>query len=171
MQPFTRSPGRVPGRIGYLRYTHFVLSGIFVFLLWYFVGPWIGEDNTLVALLWVLGGNILYYALAIGMAYKYRDNRAFCKILCPITALLKTTSRFSLIKVKADYEKCTDCGACEKACPMDIKIRDYIKDGKRVTSTECILCQTCVNSCPQKVLSLAIGLDIGGNELLRSRTV
>lgn len=167
--PFTRSPGRVPGRLGYLRYTHFVLSGIVVAALWYFIGPWIGQDNSITALLWVVGGNTFYYVAAIGLAYKYRDNRAFCKVLCPISAILKTTSRFSLIKVKADAERCTDCGACEKACPMDIKIRDYIHEGKRVTSTECILCQTCINSCPHHVLSLSVGLDFRGPEHLRYR--
>ncbi|MFW9919350.1 MAG: 4Fe-4S binding protein [Candidatus Thorarchaeota archaeon] len=167
--PFTRSPGRVPGKIGYLRYTHFALSGIMVFFLWVLIGPWVGQDNSIVALLWVISGNIFYYAAAIGLAYKYKDNRAFCKVLCPITTLLKITSRFSLIKVEGQAERCTECGACEKVCPMDIKIREYLSKGKRVTSTECILCQTCINSCPKKALGLSIGFDIGWKELLRVR--
>jgi polyferredoxin len=138
-----------------------------VYTLLLLFGPWIGLDNTPITLVWIIAGNLLYYAAAIGMAYRYKDNRAFCKYLCPITTLLKASSRFSIIKVKGDAEKCTNCRACERACPMDILIPDYIRDGKRVLSTECTLCQICINTCPHNVLSLSAGLDIGGKELLK----
>ncbi len=164
--PFTRGSGNVPNRLGKFRYLHFLASALLVLALWYFVGPWIGQDATPTALVLMLIGNVFYYIAAVGLAFKYKDNRAFCKILCPIPTLLKTTSRFSLIKIKGDSGKCTECGACEKVCPMDIEIRSYIHKGKRVTSTECILCQTCINSCPSKALSLSMGFDVCREELL-----
>jgi hypothetical protein len=40
------------------------------------------------AFYWLLGGNIFYYASGIALAYLLKDNRAFCKYVCPITAVL-----------------------------------------------------------------------------------
>jgi polyferredoxin len=91
---------------------------------------------------------------------------AFCKYLCPITAILKTTSRFALIKIGGSPEKCHDCGTCVKACPMNITIPEYLNKGPRVLSTECILCLTCTTVCPEGVLGSTLEMDIGGKELL-----
>ena len=99
-------------------------------------------------------GNVLYYLVSISMAFILKDNRAFCKYVCPITVFLKTTSRFSLLKIEGDSEKCNECDACVKMCPMDIRILDYMKDGQRVLSTECSVCQTCITvsqTCPEVV--------------------
>ena len=52
-------------------------------------------------------------------------------------------------------------------CPMDIRIPDYIKNGERVLSTECSLCQTCITVCSKDALKLSFGLDLGGKDLLR----
>ena len=88
---------------------------------------------------------------------------------------LKVTSRFSLLKIGGDAAKCNDCGACVKMCPMDVRIPEYIKNGQRVLSTECSLCQTCTTVCAQDALKLSFGFDtslpapLGGKELLRTR--
>ena len=102
-------------------------------------------------------------------AFRLRDNGAFCKYLCPIAVFLKTTSRFALLKVRGDPEKCNMSGLCEKACPMDIRIRDYIAAGTRVLSTECIFCSSCVNACPNGALRVMARLDLGGRELLHQQ--
>jgi ferredoxin-type protein NapH len=67
--------------------------------------------------------------------------------------LQKIGARFALWRMRIDPDKCTDCGLCEKHCPMDIKLLDYKKAGQRVLSTECILCQTCANVCPTQAIS------------------
>lgn len=41
-----------------------------------------------------LAGNVLYYIAGIALAFAFKDNRAFCKYLCPITVLLKPMSYF-----------------------------------------------------------------------------
>ena len=51
---------------------------------------------------YTLIGNAVYYAVGIALAFAFRDNRAFCKYLCPITIFLKASSRFSLMRVEAD---------------------------------------------------------------------
>lgn len=54
---------------------------------------------------------------------------------------------------------------------MDIRIADYIARGERVVSTECILCQACISVCPEHALTLSLGLDVGGQELLHERNL
>lgn len=95
-------------------------------------------------------GNILYYIVGIGLAFIFKDNRAFCKYICPITVFLKPMSYFSLMRVKCDTEKCVSCGKCKKQCPMGVDITDNSR--KRVNGTECILCMECVDSCPKNAL-------------------
>lgn len=118
---------------------------------------------------WFIIGNIIYFGLGFILAFALKDNRAFCKYICPITATLKLGSRFSLIKIKGEKEKCNDCGLCNKNCPMDIMITEYIQNGKRVTASECIICETCVSSCTRNALKLSIGFDAGFKEILRNR--
>ena len=158
--PFTRPTGRLPGRWGWLRYLHLGLSLGLVLLLFYGFGYRDGAAGQQ-AVIWFLVGNALYYAVGIGLAYALKDNRAFCKYVCPVSVPLKLTSRFSLLKIGGSADLCNDCGACTKLCPMDIRIPEYILSGRRVLSTECILCQTCTTACAKDALKLTFGFDVG----------
>jgi ferredoxin-type protein NapH len=167
--PFPRNKqGRLTTGWGNLRYLHFALSLGLVLALWFGLGYRV-ETESITALYWLIGGNVLYYGIAITLAFILKDNRAFCKYVCPITTILKVPGRFSLLKIAGDVEKCNDCGACEKVCPMDIRITDYIKNGQRVVSTECILCNECENVCVPGALSATWAFDFGRRELLRMR--
>ncbi|MFH1032853.1 MAG: 4Fe-4S binding protein [Chloroflexota bacterium] len=167
--PFPRNKsGRLPTRWGNLRYVHFALSLGQVLILWFGIGYRV-KGQSLTELYWLIGGNGLYFASAIILAFVLKDNRAFCKYVCPITVPLKTTSRFALWKMTGDADKCNECGACEKVCPTDIRITDYIKNGQRVLSTECIMCFQCENVCVPKALKTSWGFDCGTKELLNIR--
>jgi polyferredoxin len=166
--PFKRPSGRLPRRFGWIRYLHFGLSLGIVLLLIYVVGFREGATGT-IAVTWFIIGNLFYYAIGIILAYTLKDNRAFCKYVCPVSVPLKITSRFSLIKIGQGAGQCNDCDACEKLCPMDIRISDYVLNNQRVLSTECSLCQTCITVCSQDALKLSFGFDMGGKELLRER--
>ena len=166
--PFKRPTGRLPRPFGWLRYLHFGLSLGIVLLLVYLVGFREGATGS-IAVTWFIVGNLLYYAVGIGLAYSLKDNRAFCKYVCPVSVPLKITSRFSLIKIGGNATKCNDCGACVKMCPMDIRVPQYILHGERVLSTECSLCQTCITVCAQDALKLSFDFDMGGKELLREK--
>ena len=92
-------------------------------------------------------GNLLYYALGIALAFLFRDNRAFCKYICPVTVFLKPMSYFSLFRIKCNQEKCISCGKCKKVCSMNVDVTDPSR--KRSNGTECILCMECVRNCPK----------------------
>jgi len=166
--PFTRPRGRLPGKWGWVRYLHFGLSLGMVLLLVYAFDFRDGATGTAAVSGFIIG-NLLYYAIGIGLAYALEDNRAFCKYVCPVAVPLKLTSRFSLLKIGRGSGDCDDCDACEQLCPMDVRISDYVLNGERVLSTECSLCQTCVTVCSRDALKLSFGFDLGGKELLRVR--
>jgi ferredoxin-type protein NapH len=169
--PYKRSKqGRAAAKWGYLRYAHFVLSLGLVLGLWWGLNYRV-QPTSITELYWLLGGNMLYYAVGIVLAYALKDNRAFCKYVCPIPTLQKVTSRFALIKIAGDAEKCNDCGACNKMCPMDIRVSEYILNKQRVLSTECIWCFECINTCAKGALRTSFGFDVGFRELLNEKHV
>ena len=141
-----QQPGKK--RLSWIRYALFAGSLLFVGAL--FVFDVAGKEQ----ILWIsfLAGNALYYAVGIALAFAFRDNRAFCKYICPVTVFLKPTSYFSLLRVKCDEEKCVSCGKCRKVCPMNVN--PSANSRKRENATECILCLRCVEECPKKALKL-----------------
>jgi ferredoxin-type protein NapH len=156
--PWKRSPGRRPG-LGWIRVVHFAASLALAAGLVLFAGydhgfSWTATDG----LWWFLGGCGVYYVVGIAMAAALRDNRAFCKYLCPVTVFLRAGARFSLLAIAGSREACTECDACERICPMDVKVRDFVAAGARVSDPECTLCQRCVAACGGRHLHLSLGV-------------
>lgn len=133
---------------GWLRHVTFALSLLFVGALFVFQAP--GKERIM---FWsFLIGNALYYGAGIALALAWKDNRAFCKYLCPITVFLKPMSKYSLLRVKVDEAKCISCGKCKMVCPMDVDVTDNSR--QRKNGTECILCMECVDGCPKQAIKL-----------------
>lgn len=167
--PYRRNKdGRLPARWGRLRVLHFGLSLALVLALWFGLGYSI-QKKSIHEVYWLIAGNLLYYGIGISLAFILRDNRAFCKYVCPIPTLQKLPSRFALLKVKGKEEGCIECGACSRACPMDILVMDYVQNNQRITSTECILCMECIDVCPQDVLDVTFAVDTRFVERLNTR--
>lgn len=143
-------PYKIPAeprkKIGWMRYITFAASLIFVSAL--FLAKAGNIERIMFAAFIV--GNVLYYLLGIILAFAFKDNRAFCKYLCPVTVFLKPMSRFALLRVKCDKDKCVSCGKCKKVCPMDVDMTDNSR--KRKNGTECILCFECRKNCPKDAL-------------------
>ena len=145
--PYKRPQGERK-KWGWLRYITFALSLLFVGALFVFQVP--GKEKIM---FWsFLIGNALYYGVGIALALAWKDNRAFCKYLCPITVFLKPMSKYSLLRVKVDESKCISCGKCKKVCPMDVDVTDNSR--QRKNGTECILCMECVDGCPKQAIKL-----------------
>lgn len=141
-----KTPEQPRKKLGWIRYVTFSVSLIFVAAL--FLAQ-VGNMERI--MFWVfLVGNVLYYAVGIALAFLWKDNRAFCKYICPITVFLKPMSYFSLLRIKCDKEKCVSCGKCRRVCPMDVDMTDNSR--KRENGTECILCFECVKNCPKDAL-------------------
>lgn len=166
--PYHRSRGRLHGRWGWLRYLTFAFSLVLVVALWRGFG-YLGGASGRDGLLWFLSGVGVYLLLGVGLAYALKDNRAFCKYLCPNAVMLKAGAHLTPLRVRGDAELCDDCGACVILCPMDIQIPAYVRDNTRVLSTECTLCQTCVWACPKHALSLSLAIDPAHDERLHLR--
>ena len=135
-------------KIGVIRYVMFALSLIFVGSLFLLQ---VGNLERIMFFSFLIG-NILYYLVGIGLAFLLKDNRAFCKYICPITVFLKPMSYFSLMRVKVDKDQCIGCNKCRHVCPMNVDMTDNSR--KRENGTECILCFECVESCPKKALKV-----------------
>ena len=84
--------------------------------------------------------------LGVSLAGSLVYDRFFCKYLCPMGGFLGAISRFSLFKVRRNADTCTDCKACDKACPVNVSVSTAIV----VNDAECIDCGECVNACPVK---------------------
>ena len=133
-------------KIGWIRYLTFVASLVFVSAL--FLAQ-VGNFEKIMFWAFTIG-NVLYYTVGIILAFAFKDNRAFCKYICPITVFLKPMSYFSLLRIKCDKSKCISCGICKKVCPMEVDVTDNSR--KRKNGTECILCFECVKNCPKDAL-------------------
>lgn len=76
--------------------------------------------------------------------------RPFCKYICPLGAIYGFFNKVAVYRMTCDPDKCIKCGACAKACQMNVD------PSKSPNSMECIRCGECVDECPAKALYLGI---------------
>ena len=87
-------------------------------------------------------------AVVVGSVVFYRP---FCKWLCPLGAVYALMNHVSLFQMRVDRDTCVSCGACAKACPMDVDIT------RTPNHAECIRCGKCIKSCPTKAICYQYG--------------
>ena len=75
--------------------------------------------------------------------------RFWCRVICPLGALLGVFSIFKVVNVHVQ-ETCIQCNLCNKVCPTDA-IQEYT-----VKKPECTLCLKCVEKCPRNALTLTL---------------
>ena len=71
--------------------------------------------------------------------------RPFCQLICPFGFISWIAERFSIFRVRINREKCTQCGACIEACPLESA--KGLVEGK-MFSADCFSCARCLNVCP-----------------------
>jgi len=86
---------------------------------------------------WILAGFIVLFVLI---------SRPLCRAVCPIGAMFAPLNKFSIYKMAIDKNKCTECEACYKICPSDIKVQD------NPNSPECTRCLECQKECPTEAI-------------------
>jgi len=84
--------------------------------------------------------------LAIVILASLFIERPFCKYACPYGAVLGIFNLFRVFKIKRNTATCIDCKACDRVCPMNIKV----SRGEVVHDHQCISCLACTSefSCP-----------------------
>ena len=142
--PYKTPQGPRREQLGRLRIVTFALSFLYVLVL---TRLYPDSLERLVFISFIVG-NILYYAVGIALAFAFKDNRAFCKYLCPVAVFLKPASYFSVIRIKVNEDTCISCGKCKAVCPMEVDMLDASRSRKN--GTECILCLECRKVCPTK---------------------
>lgn len=73
--------------------------------------------------------------------------RPFCQYLCPLGAVYGWFNRISLYRFRVDKARCTRCGACKRACPVDIPT------WQTPNAAACIRCGKCKQACPHGALT------------------
>jgi len=81
----------------------------------------------------------------IALLVSFTIYRPFCQFICPFGLISWIAERFSIFRVRIDKEKCTQCGACIKACPLEAA--EGRVDRKRLPA-DCFSCARCLNVCP-----------------------
>lgn len=124
-------------------------------------GPGVA-DRVFVGSFWI---GVLFLIL---VAANLRYPRFYCRVLCPLGALLGLLSRFSLFRIDRDVSRCTDCNLCLARC------EGASDPHGKVRVSECLACMNCLDDCPEDALRFAMsGLDKGqvlnGPDLSRRR--
>jgi ferredoxin len=84
--------------------------------------------------------------------------RFWCRFLCPLGALLGLFSRFTILRLEKDQERCTGCHACTRTCPGAAGP----EPGKEWESSECLMCFNCFDACPEGALAFRFRLGSPG---------
>ncbi|WP_440953652.1 4Fe-4S binding protein [Methanococcoides sp. FTZ1] len=73
------------------------------------------------------------------------NTRSWCNF-CPMGTMQRIIGG-NKYQLQMNHDTCVDCKLCEKACPMQLKVRDI------GNNPDCIKCGRCVDKCPKDSLS------------------
>ena len=119
-----------------------IVGGKKGFVVYHFMNPfnlfnWTFETPTILATV----------VLCAGLAFV--TYRPFCQLICPFGFVSWLAERISLNRVRIDRNRCTQCGACSRACPL--QSAEHIVAGK-VFGADCYSCARCLRVCSEEAL-------------------
>ncbi len=110
--------------------------------------------------------SVRFAVLAAVIALVVLSSRAFCKVLCPIGALLAPLNFLSFWVVKPAREGCLACHKCDKACSTHVQ--HSLRLSKQMPANralDCIVCHECQTACettlPKRSPSVATTVTAG----------
>ncbi len=87
--------------------------------------------------------------LVVVLAGAVVSTRSFCKVFCPIGAMLAPLNFISLWKIRLPAENCLSCKKCNKSCPQQGDPQSRIEQGVPANrALECVVCHDCQTTCP-----------------------
>ena len=97
----------------------------------------------------VLAVAIVTFVVTTSMAWA--GGRAYCNKVCPVGTILGFLSRYSLLRITIDTDRCNRCGSCGRKCKAScIDTKNHIVDISR-----CVDCMDCIGACSQGAISFA----------------
>jgi ferredoxin len=94
-------------------------------------------------------GITVFVALALSLG----TYRPFCQFICPFGLLSWLLERISLFRVKIDRERCTNCGACIRACPLQASSG---RVAGKLLPADCFSCARCLRVCPEDAIAYGL---------------
>jgi len=107
----------------------------------------IGGSSSFSTATWV---KLSILAVVVGLAIV--SSRSFCRVMCPIGALLAPLNYISYWVVKRPAGKCSACRNCVEQCPTDDKpMKRIVKGIPANRSLDCVVCHDCQQNCKPRV--------------------
>ena len=168
-----------------LRKLKYVIFLVFVILLPMFVVDMLGQGAPyfckLICPAGTLEGGIPLVLLnsamrtAVGWLYAWKNvllvvivllsvviYRPFCKYICPLGAVYSVFNPIAVFRYRVDKEACVHCGACAKACKMQVD------PSETPNHPECIRCDSCKKVCPTGAIYSGINCRKGSDTAVSS---
>jgi len=82
--------------------------------------------------------------------------RFFCRVLCPLGALMAIFSRLAIWKIGQNKNACTECGLCDSSCEGGCEPSGQIRQA------ECVLCFNCLHDCQHGTISYQATASMAG---------
>ncbi len=82
--------------------------------------------------------------------------RFWCRFLCPLGALLGLISRWSVLRLKIDPQKCIKCNLCNIHC--ETQANPYPEEEWKIS--ECVFCFTCSSICPTAAIEFPMKMTL-----------
>jgi MauM/NapG family ferredoxin protein len=112
-----------------------------------FMAPLFGYTHQAYMTAWFIGLVFLVFLFLNRIRPRF-----WCRVFCPLAALLGLFSRFSLLRLEKYPEKCTECKLCTKHCQgaaTPIPGEDW-------ENAECVTCFNCFHVCPEDALAFKL---------------
>ena len=146
---------KIKSRSGYAAFAYLLFAVILAFAVSQYRNPALDES---LRILWIAGENIILLSTGFILSY-FWGRRTYCRMFCPFLTISGIFSRFSLFKITpVNPGNCTGCKKCDNACPMHVKVSNFVKNDKRINSSTCIVCEQCVSACINECIRLEPGL-------------
>ncbi|MCG3215554.1 MAG: 4Fe-4S binding protein [Candidatus Heimdallarchaeota archaeon] len=127
-----------------------LFATLYYYLKWGSQYPTFGEEIGNWQFVFFIRLFILIIVLVLITLYP----RAYCRWMCPSGAILGLFSRYSILGMRINKNRCTSgCNDCENACPVQVPILSYDKD---LTDKMCTNCGECIDACNEGALKLSL---------------